>query len=260
MKEGNALMSKINRYVKEVLSYIIADSKMKERIREDLTSQLNEAARTEDIDSVIARMGDPKQVAREFMDSIYENKSEFFDELLSDISENAKYLKPIYEYKSQATVFGIPLVHVKINRYGRPTRSKGIISISTLPVGVVSIGAIPIGIISIGGLALGVIAFGGLAFGLLLALGGVAAGTAAFGGVAVGLGAFGGVALGKIAIGGVASGTVAIGNEIDGDYMLKISRLTPQTCAEAAALIRAAFPELPDWIIRLFSGIAKFLR
>ena len=201
-----------------------------------------------------------RSLAFVFMDSIYENKSEFFDELLSDISENAKYLKPTYEYKSQATVFGIPLVHIKVNRYGRPTRSKGIISISTIPVGVVSIGAIPIGIISIGGLALGVIAFGGLAFGLLLALGGVAAGTAAFGGVAVGLGAFGGVSLGKIAVGGVAAGTVAIGYEADGDHVLKVSQLTPGTGAEAAAMIRAAFPELPDWIVRLFSGIVKFLR
>lgn len=259
MKEGNDRMNRINAYVNEVLSYIVADNKMKKRIREDLIAQLNEAARTQDIDSVITEMGDPKEVAREFMDSIYDDKSELFDDLLSDRSDNAIYVKRVYEYRSKTSVFGIPLVHIKISRYGRPALAKGIIAIGTTSLGIVSIGAIPIGIISVGGLALGVIAFGGLALGLLMALGGVALGAAAFGGVVIGFGAFGGVALGKIAIGGVAAGTVAIGSEIDGEYLLKISRITPETITEAAALIRTAFPGLPDWIIDLFSGLVKYL-
>jgi len=259
MKEGIALMKKINRYVNEVLSCIIADSKTKERIRKDLVSQLSEAAHTEDIDSVLARMGDPKEVAREFMDSIYENKGELLNELLSDISEHMKYLKPTYEYKSKTTIFGIPLVHIKLNRYGRPAVAKGIIAIGTVSLGVISLGIMPIGIISVGFMAFGIFALGAMALGLLLALGGLAVGAVAFGGVAMGLGAIGGVCLGKIAIGGVASGTVAIGNEIDGEYMLRISQVTPETSAQAAALIRAAFPELPDWIVDLFSGIVRYL-
>jgi hypothetical protein len=253
-------MNRINSYVNEVLSYIVADNKMKERIREDLISQLNEAARTQDIDSVISEMGDPKDVAREFMDSIYDDKSELFDDLLSDRPDNAIYVKRVYEYRSKASVFGVPLVHIKISRYGRPTLAKGIIAIGTISLGVVSIGAIPIGLLCIGGLAVGVIAFGGLALGLLLALGGMAVGVVASGGFAVGLGAIGGFALGKIAIGGYASGTVAIGDTAVGDYVLKVSHSGPGAAEEAAALIRTAFPGLPDWIVDLFSGAIKYLQ
>jgi hypothetical protein len=249
-------MDRIKSYVNEVLSYIIADNRMKKRIRDDLLSQLNEAANTEDIDSVIGRMGDPKDVAREFMDSIYDDKSEIFEEIMSDRSDNAMFIKRIYEYKSKRTVFGIPLVHIKISRYGRPSVAKGIIAIGTISIGIISIGAIPIGVISLGGLALGLVTFGGASIGLLLALGGFAAGAVAIGGITLGLGAIGGIAIGKIAIGGVAKGTVAIGDEVFGDYVLKINHLGPETSAEAAAVIRSAFPGLPDWIIDLISGIS----
>jgi len=249
-------MDRIKSYVNEVLSYIIADNRMKKRIRADLVSQLNEAANTEDIDSVIWRMGDPKDVAREFMDSIYDDKSEIFEEIMSDRSDNAMFIKRIYEYKSKRTVFGIPLVHIKISRYGRPSVAKGIIAIGTISIGIISIGAIPIGVISLGGLALGLVTFGGASIGLLLALGGFAAGAVAIGGITLGLGAIGGIAIGKIAIGGVAKGTVAIGDEVFGDYVLKINHLGPETSAEVVAVIRSAFPNLPDWIINLISGIS----
>ncbi len=253
-------MNKITRYVNEVLSYIIADGKMKNRIKDDLTSQLNEASNTEDIDEVIHRMGDPRDVAREFMDSIYDDKSELFSELMTDRSDNAVFVKRVYEYKSKTSVFGIPLVHIKVNRYGRPTVAKGIIAIGTIPVGVISIGAIPIGIISIGGVAAGLFAFGGAALGLLLALGGIAIGTAAVGGLTIGLGAVGGIAIGKIAIGGIANGTVAIGDEVYGDYVMKVNHIGPENSAEVAALIRSAFPKLSDWIIDLFSSITTNLK
>lgn len=253
-------MERINKYVDEVLSYIIADSKMKKRIKDDLLLQLNEAANTEDIDAVIERMGDPKDVAREFMDSIYDNKSELLDEIISEHSDNAIFVKRVYEHKSKTTVFGIPLVHIKISRYGRPAVAKGIIAIGTIPIGILSIGAIPIGVISIGGLAFGLVAFGGAAIGLLLALGGMAAGAVAIGGITFGLGAIGGIAIGKIAIGGVANGTVAIGDEAFGEYVMKISHTGPETGAEVSALIKSAFPKLPDWVIDLFSRITANLR
>ena len=141
---------------------------------------------------MINEMGDPKEVAaNSWIRSMMIKRT--FDDLLSDRSDNAIYEAGI-EYRSKTSVFGIPLVHIKISRYGRPALAKGIIAIGTTSLGIVSIGAIPIGIISVGGLALGVIAFGGLALGLLMALGGVALGAAAFGGVVIGFGAFGGVA------------------------------------------------------------------
>ncbi|HEX2946999.1 MAG TPA: transcriptional regulator [Clostridia bacterium] len=248
-------MSKIDNYVNEVLDCIIADNDMKRRIASDLTLQLNEAARAEDIDDVLERMGTPKEVAKEFMDSIYENKSELFDEIIAERKQEAVFSKRVLEYKSKTTVMGIPLVHIKLSRYGKPAVAKGIIAIGTFSVGVISIGAIPVGLISIGGLALGVISLGGLAVGLLLAMGGVAIGALALGGIAVGLGAMGGVAVGEIAIGGVSRGTVAIGANPTGQYRLLTHHIGAETRSQVEELIRTAFPKLPDWIINLFKGL-----
>lgn len=253
-------MNKIDSYVNEVLSYIIADRKMKKRIKDDLLLQLSEAARTESIDAVIERMGDPRDVARDFMDSMYDSKNDLLNEIMSDNPDSAVFVRRIYERKSKTTVFGIPLVHIKISRYGRPTVAKGIIAIGTVSIGVISIGAIPIGIISIGAVALGLVAFGAVAVGLLLALGAMGAGAVAFGGIALGLGAIGGIAVGKIAIGGIAYGTVAIGEEVYGEYAMQIKNMGPETAAEIPALIRSAFPGLPDWIIDLLSAFAYFLK
>ena len=250
-------MDRINRYVDEVLSFIIADNKTKERIRKTLSCSSAKPRARKTLTACWPGWAIPGSCAR-FMDSIYEDKSELLNELLPNLSENAKYLEPAYEYRSKTTIFGLPLVHIKFNRYGRPALAKGIIAIGTVSLGVVSIGAIPIGIISIGALAVGLISLGAVALGLLMALGSVAVGAVAFGGVALGLGAIGGVCLGKIAIGGVAAGTVAIGNEIDGEYMLRIGQAGPEAVTEAAALIRAAFPKLPDWIVDLFSGLVKY--
>ena len=252
-------MNKIDGYVNEVLSYIIADNNMKARIRDDLTSQLNESAATEDIDEVIHRMGEPKEVAREFMDSMYEDKGELFDEIISKHPDKAVFMKRVYEFKSRASLFGIPLVHIKFNRYGKPTVAKGILAIGTVSVGFISIGTIPLGVICLGGLPVGIVALGGISIGLLLAIGGIAVGAAAIGGVAVGLAAIGGVAIGNIAVGGYAKGIVAIGDRAFGDYVLTTNHLGPETSEKVSALVRSAFPNLPDWIIDILSGITADL-
>ncbi len=252
-------MNKIDRYVNEVLSHIITDDNMKARIRDDLTSQLNESAASEDIDEVIHRMGEPREVAREFMDSMYDDKSELLDEVISDRSDNAVFMKRVYEYKSKASLFGIPLVHIKFNRYGKPCVAKGIIAIGTVSAGVISIGALPFGIICLGGIPIGIIALGGISIGLLLAIGGIAIGAAAIGGVSIGLLAIGGVTVGNIAIGGYANGIVAIGDKVSGDHVLKTNHIGPETSAEMSALIRSAFPKMPDWIIDILTGITSDL-
>lgn len=252
-------MSKIDRYVNEVLSHIIADNKMKARIKDDLTSQLNELAALEDIDAVLGRMGDPKEVAREFMDSMYEDKSELLDEVISERSDNGIYMKRVYEYKSKTSFMGMPLVHIKFNRYGRPTLAKGIIAIGTVSVGVISIGAFPLGIVCIGGLPIGLITLGGISIGLLLAIGGIAIGAVAIGGITVGLLAIGGVSVGNIAIGGYAHGVVAIGDKVSGDYVMHTNHIGLETSAEVSALIKTAYPKLPDWIIKMIASIEAYL-
>jgi len=112
-------------------------------------------------------------------------------------------------YRSQTTLFGLPLVHVATDidpATGRPRVAKGIIAIGNLAKGVIAFGGMAmggiafgggaIGVIAIGGGALGLISFGGLAIGLLAALGGGAIGFIAAGGGALGYLTFGGGTIG----------------------------------------------------------------
>ena len=253
-------MNQIDNYVNEVLDHIDADRKMKMRIKADLTLQLNDAAESEEVEEVLKKMGDPMNVAMEFMETIYEGKDEYQSDFARDRSYGVFFARRIYEYKSKTTLFGVPLIHVKSSRYGKPVVARGIIAIGTISVGFISIGAIPVGIISIGGAALGVLSFGGLALGLLLAAGGVAVGAFALGGLAVGLGAIGGIALGEITIGGYARGTVAIGADAAGKYSLVIQHTGPETRVAVENLIISAFPNLPNWIVKFFSGVNISIR
>lgn len=123
-----------------------------------------------------------------------------------------------YEYKSQRTLWGLPLVHINMQNWGF-ARAKGIIAIGNIATGFVAVGALAVGLLSFGGVALGLIALGGVALGLLLALGGVALGGVALGGVALGLIAIGGAALGYVALGGCASGTYAAGEWASGSRL-----------------------------------------
>jgi hypothetical protein len=249
-------MSKIDNYVETVLSSIIADDKLKERIKSDLYLHLNEAACDKNIDEVITRMGAPKEVAREFMDSIYEDKTEILNKLIQERTTVNKLMNDCYEYKSKITIFGLPLLHLKINKYGRkPCMAKGIIAIGTISIGVISIGALPIGVISIGGGAIGIISFGGIALGALLAIGGVSIGALAVGGLAIGLGAIGGCAIGKIAVGGYARGTVAIGANAIGKYYMNTHHIGPENKEAIYNLIKTAYPKLPHWISNILTSL-----
>lgn len=105
-----------------------------------------------------------------------------------------------YEYKSQRTLFGLPLVHI---RFGH--RGMGVAK------GILAIGNVAVGVFALGGFSFGLFSVGGLAFGLLFALGGWAMGALAIGGLAIGLLAFGGAAVGLFAMGGGAFGVYAAG-------------------------------------------------
>lgn len=89
------------------------------------------------------------------------------------------------DYRSKASLLGLPLVHVAVGaiRDGRPVR----------------------------GIARGWIAIGDVAFGVLLSVGGIAFGGLAFGGMAIGVLSLGGLALGALAMGGGAVGYLAAG-------------------------------------------------
>lgn len=106
-----------------------------------------------------------------------------------------------FEYKSERTLFGLPLVHIN-GKWGGTAKGVvavgfkacGVVSVGFLSMGVLSAGCLSLGAVSLGALALGVLALGAVSVGLLLALGAVAAGFVAYGAAA-----FGGFAAGAFA-------------------------------------------------------------
>ncbi len=121
--------------------------------------------------------------------------------------------KMSYEYRSKATLFGWPLLHVAIGvnpATGRKRPARGIIALGCHPCGVIAFGDVAVGVIACGifgyGLisfsviAVGVFAMGSVAVGLLLAMGGVAVAPVAMGGAAFGWFANGAIAWGKHAL------------------------------------------------------------
>ncbi|MBE0539940.1 MAG: serine/threonine protein kinase [Verrucomicrobia bacterium] len=114
-----------------------------------------------------------------------------------------------FEYRSKATLFGWPLLHIATGvdpATGRKRSAKGIIAVGTAPRGVIAFGDVAVGVIacgifgygliSISVVGVGVVACGSVAVGLLLAMGGVALAPVALGGAAFGYYANGAVAWG----------------------------------------------------------------
>ena len=101
--------------------------------------------------------------------------------------------RPRFEYRSNRTVWDLPLIHIAHDPSGeRMALARGIFAIGDMAIGLVAIGGIAVGGIAVGGMPVGIISLGGLAAGLLLAIGGVAFGGFAAGGAAFGVAAVGG--------------------------------------------------------------------
>jgi len=124
------------------------------------------------------------------------------------------------DYRSKATLFGLPWLHVTSGidpQTGRVRVAKGIIAIGDRAKGVVAFGGMATGGFAFGGLAVGVFAFGGAAFGLV-----------AFGGLAVALlVALGGGAVATVAVGGGAIGYLAFGGGAIGVHVLDAATKDP---------------------------------
>ncbi len=114
-----------------------------------------------------------------------------------------------FDYKSKATLFGLPLLHVATGMdpaTGKQRTARGVIAIGSRARGIIACGGIAQGVIAMGGIATGGVALGGLTFGIL-SMGGLALGLLlAYGGVAIGTYALGGICLGYIAGGGLPFG------------------------------------------------------
>lgn len=110
-----------------------------------------------------------------------------------------------HEYKSERTLFGLPLVHVNFGHGNHWAR------------GIIAVGDIATGVVAVGGITFGLFTLGGISFGLLLALGAISIGAVSIGGIAVGLLALGGLAMGWLAIGGMSLGVYAAGGMAVGE-------------------------------------------
>ena len=79
-----------------------------------------------------------------------------------------------FEYRSEQTLFGLPLVHVTFARDPGGAQMKlarGILAIGDAAIGLIAIGGMCAGGIAIGGMSVGLLTIGGLTMGLLVALG-----------------------------------------------------------------------------------------
>ena len=130
-----------------------------------------------------------------------------------------------YEYKSKRTLFGLPLVHIRLQDHGL-CRARGIIAIGNVATGLIALGCVSFGGLSLGAVSLGAGSLGALAVGLaslggfsigLLAGGAISLGVLALGGIAKGVFAVGNIAFAsQIAIGNIASAPLAIGDQAEG--------------------------------------------
>ncbi len=126
------------------------------------------------------------------------------------------------EYRSKATLFGLPLLHVATGfdpATGNKRIARGIIAIGDTAQGVFAFGGVAtggfafggvaVGVVAFGGGALGLVSFGGFAVALLFAIGGGAIAPIAIGGAAVGYFAFGGGTVGAHALNAITKDPVA---------------------------------------------------
>jgi RNA polymerase sigma factor (sigma-70 family) len=166
-----------------------------------------------------------------------------------------------YEFRSRASLLGLPLVHVRIGDRFDVMRGpvKAWIAIgSSHAVGVIfASGGIAVAPISFGGIAIGLLPFGAIALGLI-PIGALAIGAWAYGGLAVGWEAFGGCAIAwNAATGGlafahdIARGGIANALQVNNQFADNFFRQNFFfRCAEAVS--NHGFLVMLAWIIPLF--------
>jgi tRNA A-37 threonylcarbamoyl transferase component Bud32 len=163
------------------------------------------------------------------------------------------------DYRSKATLFGLPLVHVASGpdpTTGRERVAKGIIAIGGRAQGVVAIGGLAMGGLAFGGMAIGVLAFGGGAIGLvsfggaaialLLALGGAAIAPIALGGGAVGYFAYGGGGIGVHVLDAVTQDPIAV--QFFHDWAMRLMTRLPALAAAFIAITVGIGAGVPSWL------------
>ncbi|MCB9902923.1 MAG: serine/threonine protein kinase [Planctomycetes bacterium] len=150
----------------------------------------------------------------------------------------------VYEYKSERTFLGLPLVHIAGRRVPGQKRRvvKGWFAYGDIAFGFFTGGNIACGVIATGAISFGLLTWGALSIGALAA-GGLAAGVYSAGGVSAGYLTFGGLAFGYGAIGGFARGYYAMGGNVEGVYQIGGGRQDQ----EAVDFFREHAPYVLQW-------------
>lgn len=169
-----------------------------------------------------------------------------------------------YEYKSEKTFLGMPLVH--INFGFKPVRAKGVIAIGNAAQGIIAIGIVGVGVITLAPVGVGLL----LAIGLCavggIALGNLAVGVIAGGAISVGVFTMGALAVGQFSFGALAVGQqVAIGDSAHGNIALGFSEAFGIVYEEVQAadgsfdyqaMLNAIDAHVPGYF-RIFAGWMK---
>jgi RNA polymerase sigma factor (sigma-70 family) len=125
-------------------------------------------------------------------------------------SRREGHYQPLFEYRSRASLFGLPLIHIRLRGGVARGPVKAWIAAGDWAIGVLfAFGGLAVAPISFGGFAAGFLTFGGCGLGFL-SLGGFSIGVWAIGGFAFGWQALGGCAVGWSA----AQGGVAVAREL----------------------------------------------
>ena len=222
---------KFLRYIGKVLSYIKCNRRTRKLIREDLYTNLTEKSNETGENDPIKLMGEPREVAREFISNL-------------DLKESGGF-----EYRTNLEIFGIPIIHISLKPWGI---TRGIIAIGNIAIGFIAIGRISIGVLSCGAISVGILAsLGAVSISLLLSIGAVAVAYGfSIGAVAIAQHfAIGAVAAANIALGDVSDGIVSIYRSSgSGDIMIKLPA-DKETIKEAILKI---YPNINEYILQIF--------
>lgn len=133
-------------------------------------------------------------------------------------------------YRSETTLFGLPLVEIAYGPTDTETigKAKAIIALGDKAKGFIAVGGTATGIVAVGGRAVGLFAFGGLSLALIGGWGGMCVGLLASGGLALGGFTFGGASAGFGASGGISAGYYSSGGAPFGAYSLGPGKNDPE--------------------------------
>lgn len=181
------------------------------------------------------------------------------------VDDLTRYVKgTFYAYDSQARIFGLPLVSIRIGfvrhqRLAWENVARGVFAIGNAAIGLVSLGLVSVGLISLGCISLGLLALGVVSMGPL-SLGVVAMGLLSFGVCAMGIYAGGVCAVGsKIAVGvAAAAEETAVGYDADAaNVLLWGSGLSRE---EVESFLLTHHPSLWRPLLRFFGALGAHIK